>query len=270
MIDLIKVLVLGVVEGLTEFLPISSTGHLIVVASLLNFNRMSGTFEIFIQVGAVVAVIAYYWSDLWQQVRTVHRDAGIRRFWLAIVIAFIPAAVMGILLNDWIQEVLFHPGIVAMSLIIGGILFILIEKREITLAQAETKTLTDITVRQALAIGIAQTIALVPGVSRSGASIIGGMLSGLNRQVATQFSFYLAIPTLGGATVYELLTSLDELKGDDLVFLLVGAFISGIVAWLSIRWLLRYVAGHDFVLFGYYRILVGAIIILLIIGGVLT
>lgn len=267
MIDLLKILMLGIVEGVTEFLPISSTGHLIVVASLLNFERMSGTFEIFIQLGAVFAVVFFYWGDLWKQAKTVHRDRSVQRLWLSILIAFVPAAALGVLLKDWMQDVLYHPTIIGISLIIGGIIFILVERRLASVAPPRVHTLSGISIQQAVGIGLAQVIALVPGVSRSGASIVGGLLVGLDREVATQFSFYLAIPTLGGATIYELLTSLDQLNGDDLLALFIGAFISGLVAWISIRWLLRYIAQHNFLPFSYYRILAGALILLLVAGG---
>ncbi len=269
MADLIKVVILGIVEGFTEFLPISSTGHLIVAAVLLNFGAgMNGTFEIFIQIGAVVAVIVYYRSELLKQAAAVPNDAKVRRFWLGIIIAFIPAAVIGFLFLDEIKAVLFNPTVVAISLIVGGIVFLVIERLGIA-QNATTHELTSITPRQALIVGLAQITALIPGVSRSGASIVGGMFAGLNRSTATQFSFYLAIPTLGIATFYDLLKSLDQLQSDDLVFLLVGAVVSGIVAWLSIGWLLRFVSRNNFVVFGYYRILAGIVILLLVASSIL-
>ncbi len=264
MADLIKVIILGIVEGLTEFLPISSTGHLIVAAALLNFGAtMGGTFEIFIQVGAVVAVIVYYRAELLKQVAAVPKDANVRRFWLVVIIAFIPAALIGFLFIDEIKAVLFNPTVVAISLIVGGIIFLVIERLGIA-QKATTHELTSISPRQAAIVGIAQITALIPGVSRSGASIVGGMLAGLNRSTATQFSFYLAIPTLGIATFYDLLKSLDQLQSNDLVFLLIGAVVSGIVAWFSIGWLLRYVSRNSFAIFGYYRILAGIVILLLV------
>ncbi len=266
MIDLLKVVVLGIIEGITEFLPISSTGHLIVAVAILqpNFSEaLEGTFEIFIQLGAVIAVIAFYRADLWTQARTITRDRGVQRFWLAIALACVPAALLGFTLRDFIKDVLFSPVVVGISLIIGGVLFILLERR---FAQATTppptQTLEAITLRQALIIGVAQTLALIPGVSRAAASIFGGMLTGLDRAVATRFSFYLAIPTLGGATVIDLLLSLDEISGDDLLYLAVGAIVSGIVAWIAIGWLLRYISRNTFVSFGYYRIIAGVIILI--------
>lgn len=263
LIEWVKVVILGIVEGITEFLPISSTGHLIVAAALLNFQgSIGGTFEIFIQLGAVVAVIVFYRSEIFQQVRTVTSDSRVQRFWLGIIVAFIPAAVIGFLLKDWIKEILFSPVVVGITLIVGGIIFLVVERRPVT-TTAVTDAV-DITLPQAFMVGIAQTTALIPGVSRSGASIIGGMLGGMNRRAATQFSFYLAIPTLGLATVFDLLTSLDQISGDQLAMLIVGAIISGIVAWLSIGWLLRYVANNTFTAFGYYRICAGIIILILV------
>jgi undecaprenyl-diphosphatase len=264
MVDLIKVIILGIVEGLTEFLPISSTGHLIVAAALLDFGaRMNGTFEIFIQIGAVVAVIVYYRSELLKQVATVPKDKGVQRFWLGIVIAFIPAAVLGFLFRDTIKNVLFNPTVVAISLIVGGIIFLIVERMGIG-DKATTHEITSISPRQALIVGVSQIVALVPGVSRSGATIVGGMLSGLDRSTAAQFSFYLAIPTLGIATLYDLIKSLSSLQSGDMVFLIVGAVVSGIVAWFSIGWLLRYISRNSFTAFGYYRILAGVVILVLI------
>ncbi|MFN8373563.1 MAG: undecaprenyl-diphosphate phosphatase [Anaerolineae bacterium] len=260
--DLLKVILLGIVEGITEFLPISSTGHLIVAASLLNFQAAGTTFEIFIQLGAVIAVMAYYSQDLIRQVRTVRTDGGTQRLWMAIIIAFVPAGIVGFLFKDVIDAVLFNPRVVAISLIIGGIVFLIVERRGVGQSPSAT-ALTEISPRQALLVGVAQTLALIPGVSRSGASIVGGMLAGLDRQVATQFSFYLAIPTLGIATVYSLAKSFSGLSSHDLVLLTLGTVVSGIIAWMSIAWLLRYVAHNTFVAFGYYRILAGIVILLL-------
>lgn len=250
-----KVVVLGVVEGVTEFLPISSTGHLLVAAQALHFEHsVGGTFEIFIQLGAVVAVVGYYLRDLLTQVRDLPRSRTTQRFWLAILIAFIPAAVIGLALHKAIKEYLFRPDVIAAMLILGGIIFIVVEllpRRE------TTRKLEGVSWLQALGIGVAQTLALVPGVSRSGAAILGAMFGGLDRRTATAFSFYLAIPTLGAATIVDLLTSLSTVTAGDLGRLFLGAVVSMIIAWLSIDWLLRYVAHHSFIAFGVYRILAG-------------
>jgi undecaprenyl-diphosphatase len=269
-----QVVVLGIVEGLTEFLPISSTAHLLITADLLRFeNSLGGTFEIFIQLGAVLAVLGFYARDLLAQARSVigrgEAAAGARaarRFWLGVLIAFLPAALVGITLRDWIKSFLFEsPTIIAWALIIGGVVFIVVERlprRQVTAAE-----LTAISLPQALGIGIAQVLALVPGVSRSGASIIGGMLGGLDRTTATAFSFYLAIPTLGAATVVDLAGSLDQITAGDLGRLLLGMVVSMVVAWASIGWLLRYVSRNSFVPFGIYRIAAGIVILFLVAMG---
>jgi len=261
------VVILGIVEGLTEFLPISSTAHLLIVADLLGFqNSIGGTFEIFIQLGAILAVVAYYANDLRAQARSLTTSATARRFWIAILIAFLPAAVVGLTLRTWIKQVLFEsPSVIAWALILGGVALIVIErlpKRATTAHEVE-----DVSFGQALAIGVAQVLALVPGVSRSGASMIGGIFGGLDRRTATAFSFYLAIPTLGAATLVDLLGSLNQISGSDVGRLLLGAVVSGVVAWISIGWLLRYVAGHSFVAFGIYRIVAGALVLALVAAG---
>lgn len=267
--ELIKVIILGIIEGVTEFLPISSTGHLIVAAAILDFQgSINGTFEIFIQLGAVFAVIGYYWADLWKQVRTVPHDRQVQHFWLAIIVASIPAAIFGFLLRDWITEVLFSPVVVAISLIVGGIVFLIVERRP-QADSPETTDLMNITFRQALLVGIMQTLALIPGVSRSGASIIGGLFAGMDRKVATNFSFYLSIPVLGGATILSLILSLDEISSGDLLNLVVGAVVSGVVAWFAIAWLLRYISRNNFVIFGYYRIIAGIIILLFVMAKII-
>lgn len=263
MLEIIKVIILGIVEGLTEFLPISSTGHLIVASALLDFkNALGGTFEIFIQLGAVVAVAIFFRAEILKQLSTVTTDKGVQRFWLNLIIAFIPAAALGFLFNDQITAVLFRPIVVAISLIVGGIIFLWVERRPSI--DSRTLSLESMTPRQAFAVGVSQITALIPGVSRSGATIIGGLLVGVERSVATKFSFYLAIPTLGIASMYSLVKSLDTIQRGDLVNLLVGAVVSGIVAWIAIRWLLQYVARNNFVAFGYYRIFAGLIIIALV------
>jgi undecaprenyl-diphosphatase len=262
--ELIKIIILGIVEGVTEFLPISSTGHLIVFSNLLNSEmaRLDGTFEIFIQLGAVVAVVIYYFGDIRQQIVTVHKDPVVQRLWLNIIIASVPAAILGFLARDFVKETLFNPLVIAIALIIGGIIFILVERNP--KPTEPDQTLDSITLKQAGIIGIFQALAFIPGVSRSGASIIGGLLNGIDRAVITKFSFYLAIPLLGGATIIDLILSLDELQGNDLIYLIVGAIVSGIVAWIAIRWLIAYISKNSFMIFGYYRIIAGIIILILL------
>jgi undecaprenyl-diphosphatase len=265
----IKAAFLGVVEGVTEFLPISSTGHLLIASRLIHFSEsLGGTFEVFIQFGAVLAVLVFYSGDLLAQARALPREPRARQFWLLIVVAFLPAAVAGLLLRDWIKAVLFtSPLVIAWAFIAGGIVLIGVEL--IPRKPATTKDVMTLTWRQALAIGLAQVVALVPGVSRSGASIVGGLLVGLDRPSATAFSFYLAIPTLGAATLYDLARSLPKLNSSDIGYLLVGTLVAGVVAGLSIRWLLHYVAHHTFVALGVYRIVAGGLLLVLVFTNVL-
>jgi undecaprenyl-diphosphatase len=262
-----QVVALGVIEGVTEFLPISSTAHLLIAGDLLGFEHsMGGTFEIFIQLGAVLAVVVYYARDLLSQLRAIPRDRNVQQLWLGVLVAMLPALTLGLLLRTWIKQVLFEsPALIASTLIIGGAALIIVE-RLLKRAPA-THALEQVRPRQALAVGFAQVLALVPGVSRSASSIVGGMLSGMDRRTATAFSFYLSIPTLGGATLVDLLQSLDLLAPGDLGYLLVGTLVAFVVAWLSIGWLLRYVASHTFTAFGVYRIAAGLALLALIAAG---
>lgn len=272
-VEYIKVIILGIVQGITEFLPISSTGHLIVTSEALRFqNSIDGTFEIFIQLGSVLAVMLFYRGELLRQVRTVTTDKGVQRLWLAIVVAAIPAAVIGFLARDFVKTVLYSSAVIGISLIVGGIVFIILERRLKSApgTEAPQVKLEAITLRQALAVGLIQVLALVPGVSRSGSSIFGGLLSGLNRPTATAFSFFLSIPVLGGATVADLILSLDQIAPDQIPMLLLGALVSMIVSLIAIGWLLRYVARNTFTAFGVYRILAGALILALVAVGFLN
>lgn len=261
--NIIKVVMLACIEGVTEFLPVSSTGHLIVGSALLNFDEMGSVFEIFIQFGAVLAVLVYYRKTLLAHLGQYDATASVGRFWILLALGCAPAAATGFVFGRQIEAVLFHPHVIALTLIAGGIMFLLVERWFTSRASVAEPTgeVTRITMRQALTIGIIQILALVPGVSRSGSSIIGGMLAGLNRQLATEFSFYLAIPLLGGATIYKFVTSLDGLMPSQLFLLLVGTVLSGFFAWLAIDWLLRFLKSNSFVIFGYYRIAAGLLIL---------
>ena len=270
--DIVKVIILSLIEGITEFLPVSSTGHLIIGTAALNFAIAGPVFEIFIQVGAVAAVIFYYRRTLVRQAGQVGSHPATRRFWLLILLALVPAAGLGFLLGEQIQAVLFSPVAVAISLIVGGVAFLLVERlpQFRKAGHENTARMTEITVSQALTVGLVQVLALIPGMSRSGSSIIGGMLAGMNRQTATEFSFFLAIPVLGGATVYKLLSSLDALRPDELMLLLLGAALSGVFAWFTIDWLLKFISGSSFVIFGYYRIVAGLVILAFAAGGLIS
>jgi undecaprenyl-diphosphatase len=271
LILLLKAAILGIVEGLTEFLPISSTGHLIVAASLLNFTgETAKTFEVAIQTGAMIAVMWEYRQRLIGTVTGIATDAGARRFALNVLIAFTPAVVLALALGKAIKAHLFHPVPVAAAFIIGGVVILLVEIRhkrrygELDLAgkrHARVETVDDMTALDALKVGLAQCAALIPGTSRSGATIIGGMLFGLSRKAATEFSFYLAIPTLIGAGAYSLYKDRDLLQAADLPLFAVGLAFSFVSALLCIRWLIRYIATHDFIIFAWYRIAFGLVIL---------
>lgn len=270
-----KVVILGVVQGITEWLPISSTGHLLIVSDLLSYSgSIGGTFEIFIQFGTVLSVALFYARDLLAQARALLGGGAraemlaARRLWAGVLIAALPAGVIGVAFRDVIKAVLFEtPQVIAGALIAGGVVFLLIER--FPLRAPLTHEPDRVTLGQALGIGIAQVFALIPGVSRSGATIVGGLLAGLDRRTATTFSFYLSIPVLGAATVVDLIGSLDQVQSGDWGRLLLGAVVAMIVGYLTIGWLLRYVAHHNFVPFGIYRIAIGLLILVLTAIGVL-
>jgi len=258
---LFKAALMGIVEGLTEFLPISSTGHLILAGELLGFtDGKAKVFEIAIQTGAIFAVILVYWQKIRATLAGLPSQRQAQRFTLNVAIAFVPAVVLGLLLGAMIKAHLFTPTVVASALIVGGLIILWAERRNQALARIHDAD--DMGPWDALKVGLVQCIALVPGMSRSGATIIGGMLLGLSRRAATDFSFYLAIPTLIGAGVYSLWKERALLSMADLPMFAVGLVFSFISAWICVRWLLRYVATHSFVPFAWYRIVFGVIILL--------
>ena len=257
---LIKAAVMGVVEGLTEFLPISSTGHLILAGSLLGFtDDKSKVFDIAIQTGAIVAVILVYWQRLCATAAGLGSDERARRFVLNVAIGFVPAVVLGLLLGKAIKAHLFTPVVVASTFIIGGLIILWAERRD--QSRVRIAHVDDMQPIDALKVGLVQCVAMIPGTSRSGATIIGGMLLGLSRQAATDFSFFLAIPTLIGAGAYSLYKERALLSVADLPMFSVGLLFSFLSAWLCVRWLLRYVATHNFVPFAWYRIAFGIVVL---------
>ena len=275
LIFLIKAVILGVVEGLTEFLPISSTGHLILVGDLLDFNDGHGkAFEIIIQFGAILVVCWEYRQKLGQVVMSLGSRASSRRFILNLVIATIPAAVLGILFGKYIKSYLFAPIPVALAFIGGALVIFWAEKRQVQYGAQQKlnrpiHSVDDLSAFDALKVGMVQCAALIPGTSRSGATIIGGMLLGLPRTVATEFSFFLAIPVIGGATIYELLklskapaTVLLVSPTDFTLALILGFVAAFISAFICVRWLIHYVASHTFIPFAWYRIIFGAFILI--------
>ncbi len=257
-------LILGIVEGLTEFLPISSTGHLIVTSRLLGFEGMRAeVFNVFIQLGAILAVVWEYRSKLSRVVLELPHKREARGFVRNLVVAFVPAAVVGLLIHDFISARLFSPLTVALALVGGALLILLVEALPLPM---RTNDVDSVTWQQALWVGVAQCAALWPGFSRSAATILGGMVTGLDRRAATEFSFFLAIPTMFAATIYDLIKNFDHLEPGDLFWLAVSFVISFLVAWASVRWLLRYVSSHTFRVFAWYRLIFGAVILLVLYG----
>jgi len=256
---LFKALLLGIVEGLTEFLPISSTGHLILAGDLLNFNDDRGKlFEIVIQSGAILAVVWEYRSRLLQVARGVTTQPAAQKFVLNLFVAFLPLAILGLAFGKAIKAHLFNPLAVATTFILGAFVILWAERRE---HRIRVQTVEEMTLLDAFKLGVAQAFALIPGTSRSGATIIGGLLFGLSRKAATEFSFFLAIPTLGVATLYQLYKERALLSVDDLGMWAVGFVSAFISAFLCVRWLLRFISSHDFVPFAWYRIVFGLVVL---------
>ncbi|MCH8621095.1 undecaprenyl-diphosphate phosphatase [Undibacterium sp. TS12] len=272
----VKIIIMGIVEGLTEFLPISSTGHLILTGSLLNFTgEKQKVFEIVIQAGAIFAVCWEYRAKIASVVTGLTSDARARKFAINLFVAFLPAAVLGLLFSKKIKAVLFAPVPVALAFIIGGIIILFVERKQAGAdthdsSHARIQSVDDMTLLDALKIGLAQSLALIPGTSRSGATIIGGMLFGLSRKAATEFSFFLAIPTLFGATVYSLYKAREDLSMADLPMFSLGTVAAFISAFFCVRWLLRYISSHNFNVFAWYRIAFGIMILITAYTGVIT
>ncbi|HLS46932.1 MAG TPA: undecaprenyl-diphosphate phosphatase [Gemmatimonadales bacterium] len=248
----VKAILLGLVEGITEFIPVSSTGHLIVAGEWLGYTGpQANTFTVFIQLGAILAVMWLYRRMLWSAVARARQDPAARRLFANLAIAFVPAAAIGFLVEDWIDEYLFHTETVAAALIIGGIAILLVERlhRPVTV-----ETVDELPPRKALGVGLAQVLALIPGVSRSGATIMGGYAIGLSRQAATEFSFLLAIPIMIAATFYKLFKERALLGAEDVPIFAVGFITAFLSALVVIQVFLRFVGKHSFVAFAWYRI----------------
>lgn len=265
----LKALILGVVEGLTEFLPISSTGHLIIIGSLLEFNNArEDVFKIVIQLGAILAVVWEFRAKLTVVTKgMMAREPAAWRFASNVLIAFMPAVVLGLLFHDVIKTYLFNPYTVAAALIVGGLVILWVEKRAF---HPRVQSIEEMRWLDALKIGLAQTVAMFPGVSRSGATIMGGMLFGLNRSVATAFSFFLAIPTMFGAAVYDLYKNWHLLSAADIPLFAVGFVAAFISAYLAVAALLKFVANHTFVGFAWYRIIFGVLVLATAYTGVVN
>lgn len=256
---LLKAAILGVAEGLTEFLPISSTGHLILAGALLDFNDDRGKlFEIVIQAGAIIAVIWEYRARLSHVMAGAFSDRTSQRLIMNVAIGFVPAALLGFLFSHAIKEHLFNAPVVATAFIVGALVIFWAERRQHTI---RVQTVDDMTPLDALKVGCAQVFALIPGTSRSGSTIIGGLLFGLSRKAATEFSFFLAIPTLILASLYSLYKDRALLSMSDLDMWIVGLVTAFISAFICVRWLLRYISSHDFTIFAWYRIAFGLIVL---------
>jgi undecaprenyl-diphosphatase len=256
---LLKAAILGLVEGATEFIPVSSTGHLIVVSDWLNLvDERAKTFDIFIQLGAILAIVWLYRARLSQAVLSAREDRSSQRFIGNLVIAFLPAALVGFVAHDWIKAHLFNSTVVAVALVVGGILILLIERWAPVPA---VNQVTEVPPRTALGIGLAQVLSLVPGTSRSGATIMGGYALGLSRVAATEFSFFLASPVMLAATLYDLVKSWSALTPADAPMFAVGFIVSFLSAVIVVRAFLTYVSGHSFSVFAWYRIALGAVLL---------
>ncbi|HPT49396.1 MAG TPA: undecaprenyl-diphosphate phosphatase [Accumulibacter sp.] len=256
---LLKAFILGIVEGVTEFLPVSSTGHLILAGDLLDFNDERGKlFEIVIQSGAILAVCWEYRAKIVDVLRGLPREVAAQRFALNLLIAFMPLAILGLLFGKTIKSHLFNAPVVAMAFIVGGLIILWAERRQ---HRIRVETVDALSAGDALLLGLAQALALIPGTSRSGATIIGGLLFGLSRRAATEFSFFLAMPTLIAATLYQLHKERALLSMDDIGMWSVGFIAAFVSAFWAVRGLLRYISTHDFSLFAWYRIAFGIVVL---------
>ena len=270
-LDIVKVVLLSLVEGLTEFIPVSSTGHMIIVEQFLKLSenkQFVNAFEIIIQLGAILSVVVYYRNKIWPFSSKIssRKRKEITLMWIKIIIAVLPAVVLGLLFDDVIDEHLFNPMTVSVMLVVYGILLIWLESGK--KRKEKFKTIAELPVITALEIGIFQCLAMIPGTSRSAATIIGGVLLGLNRVLATEFSFFLAIPTMLGATLLKIIKIGSGLGGYEWFLIALGFILSFIFAYGVIKIFMNYIKKHDFKIFGYYRIIVGIIILILFLTGV--
>ena len=256
--ELIKAILLGIVEGLTEFLPVSSTGHLILVNQWLSFSEeFTVLFDVFIQMGAILAVIIYFWKDIFPRDPRLLFEQSYLNFWFKIIIAFLPAVIFGLLFADFIEERLFNVTTVSISLFAGGILLLFLDRKK---RKGHLFSVQEMPYKTALFIGIFQCIAMVPGTSRSAATIIGALVLGCSRKLAAEFSFYLAIPTILGASVYSLMKNPAHLSLNNILILATGFAVSFVIAMGVIKFLMNFIKKHSFVIFGYYRIVLAVIL----------
>ena len=270
MIEILKAILFGIVEGITEWLPISSTGHMILLDEFIHLgvsDEFYKLFEVVIQLGAILAVVLIYFKSIWplkMENKKIKWDKDILNLWGKILVACIPAAIIGLLFDDWLDEHLYNSIVVSLALIIYGIIFIIIETKHV--GAGTTKEVNKITYKQALEVGAFQLLALIPGTSRSGSTIIGGLLIGLERSVAATFTFFLAIPVMAGASLLKLVKYILEVgfvfNGLELAILAVGCIVAFLVSLFVIKFLISYIRKHDFKVFGWYRIILGIIVLL--------
>jgi undecaprenyl-diphosphatase len=257
-----QALLLGIVEGLTEFIPVSSTGHLILLIDILQFKGPKGkVFEIIIQLGAILAVCWLYRQKLVNVLFGLPKERSAQKFALNITLAFLPAAILGVMLHGFIKEVLFSPIVVSVSLIIGGLLILLIEKKA---PPPKYDSIEGISLKTAILIGFAQALAMIPGTSRSGATIMGSLLLKVERKTATEFSFFLAIPTMLGATVYDTYKNYEYLSFDNMAIIAIGFVSAFLAALLVVKTVINFISNHGFTPFAYYRIALGSIMLILL------
>jgi len=258
-------MVLGVLEGLTEFIPVSSTGHLLLAGHFLGFESKGKTFEVVIQLGAVLAILTVYFARLWQVFRDAPRDPLARRFIFAVLLAFLPAAVIGVFAHDLIKTVLFEtPILIASMLILGGVVLIMVDRMPLKPVHEDAMRLP---LGLAFKIGLFQCLAMVPGVSRSGATIVGALLMGTGKRAAAEFSFFLSMPTMAGAVAYDLYQNRDVLDWSALTEIGIGFATAFVSAVLVVRWLLGYVSRNGYSLFGWWRIIVGSVALVALVAG---
>ncbi len=263
-IDILKAVFLGLIEGLTEFIPVSSTAHLLIASKIINFQSISNNiFEVVIQLGAILAICVLYRKKIFDLIFKI-KERSQQKFILNVTLAFLPAAVIGVAIHDLIKTYLFSSSVIAIALIVGGILMIIIDRNPKE-QNSKITDLDEITPKTAFFIGLFQCIAMIPGTSRSGATIIGGLLLGLGRKTATEFSFFLAIPTIAGASVYDFFKNSSELTSSNLYLILIGLVVSFLSALFVIKWFINFVSKHSFVSFGIYRIIIGILVLLFIV-----
>jgi len=259
MSDTLVAVLLGLLEGLTEFIPVSSTGHVLLAGHFLGFHSTGKAFEVVIQLGAILAILGVYAKRLFEIFTATPRDPGARRFVAAVLLAFAPAVVIGVLAHDFIKRVLFEtPLLIAVMLVLGGVILLVVDRMKLAVDVEEA---TEISLGTAFKIGLFQCLAMVPGVSRSGATIVGAMLMGVSKRAAAEFSFFLSMPTMAGAFAYDLYKNRDVLSGDDLNLIAIGFVMAFISAIFVVRGLLGFVSRHGYAVFGWWRITVGIVVL---------